>query len=138
MSEMNVISSAGLDAPSPKTESDRPGSRAPWRMLVLGLAAGVGASLCCLPFLFILGGVSGAWLGMLTATAPYRPLFLGLTVLFFGFAFCKLYLQSRVCDTGSVCASPHTLRRQRALFWTIAVVVSLLIGIPWYMPYLLG
>lgn len=108
------------------------------RSLGLGLLAGVGASLCCIPILLLLAGAGGAWMGTLTAMEPYRPYFMGLTLVFLGLAFRKLYLVPRSCAADETCGTPRTLRRQRALFWTISVVVGLLIGIPWYTPYLLG
>ena len=54
---------------------------------VLGVAAAVAASLCCItPVLALLGGISGiassfSWI------EPYRPYLIGTTVLVFGFAW---------------------------------------------------
>ena len=138
MNEVNVITGADAHTPALRAAAGRPGWRAPRSTLGLGLAAGVGASLCCLPILFILLGAGGAWLGTLTALTPYRPIFLGLTAVFLALSFRKLYLVPRACDADGTCATPRTLRRQRAMFWAIAALVGLLIGIPWYSPYLLG
>jgi len=60
-------------------------------------------------------GVSGAWIGSLTALEPYRPIFVGLTVLFLAGAFHRLYLAHQVCTPGSACADPRTLKRSRMI-----------------------
>ncbi|WP_460034686.1 mercuric transporter MerT family protein [Methylothermus subterraneus] len=80
--------------------------------LIAGVAAAVGASACCvLPLVLVSLGIGGAWVGSLTAMAPYRPIFLGLTLLFLGLAFYQLYLKPRACAPGEVCADLRVLRR---------------------------
>lgn len=69
--------------------------------LVAGILAALGASACCLgPLVLIALGVSGAWISTLTALEPYRPFFIGLTLLFLALAFHRLYLAPRVCTPG--------------------------------------
>ena len=59
--------------------------------LVAGSLAAIGASVCCVgPLVLLALGIGGAWIGNLTALQPYRPLFIGLTLLFLGLAFRKL------------------------------------------------
>jgi mercuric ion transport protein len=61
--------------------------------LVAGILAAVGASICCVgPLVLLALGVSGAWIGSLTAFEPYRPVLIGLTLLFLALAFHRLYL----------------------------------------------
>jgi mercuric ion transport protein len=85
-------------------------------------------------------GISGAWIGSLTALEPYQPIFIGLTLLFLGFAFYRLYSLYRLylarpsCSRESACANPRTLKRQRAAFWIITVLVLGLIAVPWLAP----
>ncbi|BEU72104.1 hypothetical protein MAFF211271_16590 [Ralstonia syzygii subsp. indonesiensis] len=62
-------------------------------------------------------GIGGSWVGSLTAMEPYRPVFIGLTLLFLGLAFRKLYLVPPTCTPGTPCAEPRTLKRQRLVFW---------------------
>ena len=70
------------------------------RSLIAGGIAAVGASLCCVaPFVLVLMGVSGAWIGSLTALAPYRPIFIGVALVFMAIAFRKLYLVPRACTS---------------------------------------
>ncbi len=41
-----------------------------------GIAAALGAASCCVvPFILFMLGVSGAWIGNLTALEPYQPVF---------------------------------------------------------------
>ena len=55
--------------------------------LVAGVLAGIGASVCCVgPLVLLALGIGGAWISNLTALQPYRPLFIGLTLLFLGLA----------------------------------------------------
>src|ERR1700747_121496 len=83
-------------------------------LLIAGLLSAIGASICCVgPLVLLALGVSGAWISSLTALEPYRPIFIGLTLLFLGFAFYRLYLRRPGCSDESVCANPRTLKRQR-------------------------
>ena len=103
--------------------------------LVAGILAAVGASICCVgPLALLVLGISGAWIGSLTALEPYRPIFIGVTLLFLGFAFYRLYLARPACSPESACANPRTLNRQRLAFWIVTVLVLSLIAIPWFAP----
>jgi mercuric ion transport protein len=103
--------------------------------LVAGIFAALGASACCLgPLVLLALGVSGAWISTLTTLEPYRPFFIGLTLLFLAFAFHRLYLAPRVCTPGSGCANPRTLSRRRLAFWIVTVLVLGLIAVPWFAP----
>lgn len=103
--------------------------------LLAGVAAGIGASLCCVgPLVLLALGISGAWIGNLTALEPYRPIFIGLTLLFLGLAFRKLYLVPRVCTPESSCAGPRVTRRQRLTFWAVTALLLCLIMVPVAVP----
>jgi mercuric ion transport protein len=83
--------------------------------LVAGILAAIGASICCAgPVVLLALGVSGAWIGSLTALEPYRPFFIGLTLFLLAFAFHRLYFASRACTPGSACANPRTLKHRFA------------------------
>jgi mercuric ion transport protein len=103
--------------------------------LLAGILSAVGASICCIgPLVLLALGFSGAWIGSLTALEPYRPIFIGLTLLFLAFAFYRLYLVRPSCSPESACTNPHTLRQQRLGFWIVAVLVFGLIAVPWLAP----
>lgn len=103
--------------------------------LVASVLAGIGASLCCVGPLALLGlGIGGAWISNLTALEPIRPVFIGLTLLFLALAFRRLYLMPQVCAPGTECADPGVVKRQRLLFWPIAVALIGLMSVPWLTP----
>jgi mercuric ion transport protein len=103
--------------------------------LLAGVAAGIGASVCCVgPLVLLSLGISGAWIGNLTALEPYRPIFVGLTLLFLGLAFRKLYLVPRACTPEDSCAEPRVTRRQRLTFWTVTILLLCLLMVPVIVP----
>ena len=103
--------------------------------LAAGVLAAVGASLCCVvPLVLLALGIGGAWVANLTALEPYRPIFIGLTLLFVAWAFRNLYLTEPACGPGAECADPGILRRQRIIFWVVAVAVGTLLAAPWLIP----
>ena len=103
--------------------------------LVASVLAGIGASVCCVgPLTLLALGIGGAWIGNLTALEPYRPLFIGFTLLFLGLAFRKLYVVPRVCAPGTACANPTTSRRQRLTFWAVAMLLLDLLAVPSFAP----
>ncbi len=111
----------------------------PSRSLLAGVAAAIGASLCCVAPLVLLSlGIGGAWIGNLTALEPYRPIFVGITLLFLGLAFRRLYLVPQECEPGKPCADAKVRRRQRILFWIVTVPVLALLAFPWYGMWILG
>lgn len=105
------------------------------RSLIAGALAAMGASVCCVgPLVLLALGVGGAWIGSLTALEPYRPIFIGVTLLFVGLAFRRLYLVPAACEPGTSCANPTMLRRQRILFWLMSTLLLILLAVPWLVP----
>jgi mercuric ion transport protein len=103
--------------------------------LVGGVLAGIGASACCVgPFLLLSLGIGGAWIGHLTALEPYRPIFIGLTVLFLGLVFRKLYLVPQTCAPEDDCIADRTRRMQKILFWIFVPLSLALVASPWILP----
>ena len=101
--------------------------------LFAAVAAAIGASLCCVaPLVLLALGIGGTWISNLTALEPYRPIFIGITVVFLYLAFRKLYIVPRKCAAGDACAIPATLRNQRIIFWVVTVVLVALLAFPYY------
>jgi mercuric ion transport protein len=100
------------------------------------LAAVVGSLCCVAPLVLLTLGISGAWIGQLTALEPYRPIFIGVMVVFLGLAFRQLYIVPARCAPGEACANPGLQRRQRQVFWLVVGGLTTLIAFPWYAPYL--
>lgn len=116
------------------TASTITSGRTAWVQIGAVLAA-IGASLCCVAPLVLLSiGVGGAWVSTLTALEAYRPIFLFATVALLGFAGWRLYRRGEDCAPGEACANPAVRRRQRLIFWLVALPVLALLAFPWYAP----
>lgn len=103
--------------------------------LIAGVLAAVGASVCCVgPLVLLALGVGGAWVGNLTAMEPYRPIFIGLTLLFLALAFRRLYLLPAACSPGASCCSPNVRSRHRRVFWLVTALLLGLLAAPWFAP----
>lgn len=104
-------------------------------MLAGGLAA-ILASACCLgPLVLILLGVSGAWIGNLTALEPYRPFFIGMAVVALFFAWRRIWRLAANCRPGEVCAMPQIQSGYRLLFALIVVLVLVAVAFPYVAPF---
>lgn len=103
--------------------------------LIAGGVAAFVASVCCVgPLVLLALGVSGTWIAGLSALEPYRPIFVGATLLFLGLAFRKLYLVPATCAPGTACAVPASRKRRRLLFWLVAAPLLALLAFPGYAP----
>ena len=103
--------------------------------LIAGVVAAIGASLCCVaPLVLLTLGIGGTWIASLTELEPYRPFFVGITLLFLGVAFRRLYLAPQTCEVGAPCADPRVIKRQRLTFWTVTLPLLGLLATPWFAP----
>ncbi len=102
------------------------------RALLASALAAIGASVCCVgPLVLLLLGIGGAWVSKLTKMEPYRPIFIGVMLLFLGLAFRNLYWIPQVCSPGTPCADPRLRKRQRIIFWIVTVFLLALVAVPW-------
>jgi mercuric ion transport protein len=91
-------------------------------------------SACCvLPLTFAVVGVSGAWIGGLTALAPYQPIFLLFAAACIGFGFWRAY-GVRNCD--ETCGTPLSRRLTRGVLWLAAIVLVIAATAEWWAPLL--
>lgn len=104
-----------------------------------GILAALGASSCCILPLVLFGlGVSGAWIGNLTALAPYQPLFVGAALAFIGFGFWRVYRRPALaCAEGSACATPRSTRMTKIGLWAAAILVLAAVTFPYTAPLFL-
>lgn len=94
--------------------------------LIGAITAAVGASICCLGPLVLIGlGFSGAWIGGLSSFERYRPLFMLGTFGFLAYAFYKVYSNPKGgnCETGSYCANPKADKINRIALWGVTIVI---------------
>ena len=105
-----------------------------------GVLGAVAASSCCIvPLALFSLGVSGAWIGNLTALAPYQPIFVVTTLAFLGAGFWMVYRSPKVeCVEGSKCARPAPRHVVRIALWTATVLVAAAMAFPYVAPTLLG
>lgn len=100
--------------------------------LAAGIAAGIGASLCCVvPLLFVAVGLGGSWLSTLTALEPYRPIFVLLALAAMGYAYWQIFHREPACAEGEPCATPATQRRRKILFGVAVAMVALFLLSPY-------
>ncbi len=104
---------------------------------VLGAIA---ASSCCIvPLVLFSLGVSGAWLGNLTALAPYQPIFVTVTVGSLVGGFWMVYRKPKVaCAEGAHCARPVPRRIVELALWSATALVIVAVAFPFVAPALLG
>ncbi len=104
-----------------------------------GILAALGTASCCVvPFALFTLGISGAWIGNLTALEPYQPLFAALTAGLLGYGFYLVYRKPRVaCAEGSYCAKPSSGRIAKIGLWTATVLVAIALGFPKLAPLFL-
>ena len=107
------------------TGSERPSGSA--LLAAGGILAAIGASSCCvLPLVFFGLGVSGAWIGNLTALTPYHPYFVAVAVACLAFGFLRVYRRPVACAADGTCARPVPQRAVKLSLWiaTILVIVA--------------
>src|SRR5258708_34592908 len=94
-----------------------------------GILAALGATSCCvIPFTLFVLGVSGAWIGNLSALAPYQPVFVAIALGCLGGGFVLVRRKtgnSARCSPGAHCATPSSVRAARLVLWTAAAIVRL-------------
>ena len=97
-----------------------------------GILAALGAASCCVvPFALFLLGVSGAWIGNLTALEPYQPVFAAIAAACLGHGFYLVYRRPKIaCAEGSYCASPSSSRLAKIGLWTALILVVIAVGFP--------
>jgi len=97
-----------------------------------GIAAALGAASCCvIPFLLFTLGVSGAWIGNLTALEPYQPIFAALALGFIGFGAWRLRRKASFACADGYCGTRRADRVARIGLWTAFVLVIVAIAFPY-------
>lgn len=103
--------------------------------LAFGGLAAILASACCLgPLVLLSLGVSGAWIGNLTALNPYRPVFIAVALVALWFAWRRIFRPARTCAPDGVCAAPRAHTSYKAMFWIVAALVLIAVAYPYLMP----
>lgn len=116
------------------------GQRKAVPLSVGGILAALGAASCCvIPFALFLAGVSGAWIGNLTALAPYQPLFAGVAAGFVSYGAYLVYWKPKAaCAEDAYCARPASSRVAKIGLWSAGVLVVFAVGFPYVARAFLG
>ncbi|MDE2379861.1 mercuric transporter MerT family protein [Bradyrhizobium sp.] len=112
-----------------------------WQRLIAagGILGALAASSCCIvPLILFSIGIGGAWIGNLTALAPYKPFFVGGTAGLLGYGFYLVYWKPRrACADGAACARPIPSGLIRAALWIATVLVVAAFAFDYVAPLLL-
>lgn len=101
-----------------------------------GVVGAILASTCCVaPLLLLTLGISGAWIGTLTAFEPYKPYFAAMALIFIGLGFRQVYFKAKpACVEGSYCARPESSLITKTVLWLATMLVALALTINWWAP----
>ena len=112
--------------PSPK------GDRT-WLAAAAGALAAIGAASCCVvPLVLFTLGISGAWIGNLTALVPYQPIFVAFAAAALLYGFFRVYKRStEQCDDGTYCAAPSSKRFLKIALWATTLLVIAAVAFPY-------
>ena len=104
-------------------------------VLAAGGIAAILASACCLgPLVLVSLGLSGAWIGNLTALEPFRPVFVGAALVALFFAYRRIFRPAAECKPGEVCARPQAKRAYKVMFRVVAALVVVALAFPYIAP----
>ena len=101
-----------------------------------GILGAIGASTCCVvPLVLFSLGISGAWIGNLTALTPYKPFFIAITLGFLGYGYYLVYRKPKVaCAEDAACARPLPNRLVKGTLWVATLLVLIAFAWPLIIP----
>ena len=101
-----------------------------------GILGAIAASACCIvPLLLVTLGVSGAWIGNLTALEPYKPISVAVTLGLLSGGFWYVYFKpKKVCADGTYCARPASGKITKTALWVATGLVLLAATISYWAP----
>ncbi|MEH2595012.1 mercuric ion transport protein [Bradyrhizobium sp. AZCC 1577] len=104
-----------------------------------GILGALAASSCCIvPLVLFSLGIGGAWIGNLTALAPYKPFFVAGTTGLLGYGFYLVYWKpKRACADAAACARPIPSRIVQLALWIATVIVLSAFAFDYIAPLLL-
>lgn len=105
-----------------------------------GILGALGASSCCIiPLVLFSLGIGGAWIGNLTALAPYKPYVVAGTTGALGYGYYLVYWRARrACVDGAACTRSVPSRLVRIALWIATVLVAAAFAFDYVAPLLLS
>jgi len=127
------------DVRNPPDGTHNPRGSRTWLAVAAGTIGGLAAASCCiLPLALFALGISGAWIGNLTALAPYQPIFVAFAVAALVYGFVLAYRSTQIqCAEGSYCSRPSSTRLLKIGLWVATLLVIAAIGFPYVAALLL-
>lgn len=121
-----------------RRSGERP-DRSGWAATGAGLLGALAMTSCCiLPLLLISLGVTGVFIGQLTALYAYKWVTFSLAAAALGFGFWKAYRPASSEDCGdATCNRPLDRGLMRGLLWGALVVVLVALAFPYAAPLVL-
>jgi mercuric ion transport protein len=99
------------------------------------LGALIASSCCIVPLLLVTLGISGAWIGNLTALEPYSIYFTVGAVAFVAVGFWHVYFRKTPqCADGSYCARPKSRLMTQFALWAAALLLLINMTMAWWAP----
>lgn len=131
---MNEITSAATIEPA----SDDDSSKAKL-MAAGGILGAIAASTCCIiPLVLFSLGISGAWIGQLTALSAYQPIFITITLGFLGYGYWLVYRKPKIaCAEGEACSRPLPNVIVKSGLWFATALILLAFAWPYLVPLIL-
>ena len=104
-----------------------------------GILGAIAASSCCIvPLVLFSLGAGGAWIGNLTAFAPYQPVIVAITLGFLGYGYYLVYWKPRKARAqGTACARPLPNRIVKVTLCAATLLVAAAMAFPYAVPLLL-
>lgn len=116
-----------------------PPDRAGWAATGAGVLGALAMTSCCiLPLVLVSLGVTGVFIGQLTALYAYKWVTFTLAALALGYGFWKAYrpVPAADCSAGT-CARPMDRKLMRALLWGALAIVLAALAFPTIAPLIL-
>ena len=122
-------------AAAPEASFSSPKHRQGW-FAAGGVVGAVLASTCCiLPLVLLFLGVSGAWIGNLTALQPFKPYFAAVALVFVGLGFRQVYFRpASDCAEGTHCRRPRSSMIVKSALWLATLLVAAALTVNWWAP----
>jgi mercuric ion transport protein len=116
---------------------DAHGHREGW-LAAGGVFGAILASSCCIaPLVLLALGVSGAWIGNLTALEPYKPYVAAVTLSLIGLGFWHVHFKPKpACADGTYCARPESSSLTKIALWLATALVLLAVTVSYWAPLL--
>ena len=102
-----------------------------------GILGALAASSCCiLPLVLFSVGVSGAWIGNLTALEPYKWIFIAVAVACLGLGFWHVHSRKvETCEDSTYCARAEASPILKSALWLATALVAASATVDWWAPH---